>query len=55
MDVAIKGSVAVYLFGNVGVESWKIISITMLMLLFNLVFPTVVGSYFVFQFKPQKK
>lgn len=54
MDVAIKGSVAVYLFGNLGVESWKIISITSLMWLFNLVIPVVIGSYFVLRFKPQK-
>lgn len=54
MDVAIKGSVAVYLFGNLGVASWKIISITSLMWLFNLVIPVLVGTYFVLRFKPQK-
>ncbi|MEQ3661581.1 MAG: lysylphosphatidylglycerol synthase domain-containing protein [Flavobacterium sp.] len=54
MDVAIKGSVAVYLFGLIGVESWKIIAITSLMWLYNLVLPVLVGSYFVLHFKPQK-
>lgn len=54
MDVAIKGSVAVYLFGNLGVESWKILLITSLMWLFNLVFPVLIGSYFVLRFKPQR-
>ncbi|NJM80771.1 MAG: hypothetical protein HC854_16320 [Flavobacterium sp.] len=54
MDVAIKGSVAVYLFGNLDVESIKIISITSLMWLFNLVLPVVIGSYFVLRFKPEK-
>ncbi len=54
MDVAIKGSVAVYLFGLIGVESWKIIAITSLMWIFNLVLPVLVGSYFVLRFKPQK-
>lgn len=54
MDVAIKGSVAVYLFGNLGIESWKIISTTSLMWLFNLVLPVLIGSYFVLRFKPEK-
>lgn len=54
MDVAIKGSVAVYLFGLIGVESWKVIAITSLMWLYNLVLPVLVGSYFVLRFKPQK-
>lgn len=54
MDVAIKGSVAVYLFGLIGVESWKIIAITSLMWIFNLVLPVIIGSYFVLRFKPQK-
>ena len=54
MDVAIKGSVAVYLFSLLGVESWKIIAITSLMWIFNLVLPVLVGSYFVLRFKPQK-
>lgn len=55
MDVAIKGSVAVYLFGLIGVESWKIIAITSLMWIFNLVLPVIIGSYFVLQFKPNKE
>ena len=54
MDVAIKGSVAVYLFGLIGVESWKIIAITSLMWIFNLALPVIIGSYFVLRFKPQK-
>ena len=54
MDVAIKGSVAVYLFSLLGIESWKIIAITSLMWLYNLVLPVLVGSYFVLRFKPQK-
>ena len=54
MDVAIKGSVAVYLFSLLGIESWKIIAITSLMWIYNLVLPVLVGSYFVLRFKPQK-
>jgi hypothetical protein len=55
MDVAIKGSVAVYLFGQIGIESWKIITITSLMWLFNLVIPVIIGSGFVLKFKPVKE
>lgn len=55
MDVAVKGSVAVYLFGQIGVESWKIISITSLMWIFNLVLPVLFGSYFVLRFKTNLK
>lgn len=55
LDVAIKSSVAVYLFAKFGVLEWKIIMITSLMWIFNLFFPVLLGSYFVFQFKFQKK
>jgi hypothetical protein len=55
MDVAIKGSVAAYLFGQIGIESWKIIAITSLMWIFNLVLPVLIGSYFVLRFKPNLK
>ena len=54
-DVVIKGSVAVYLFGLIGVESWKIIAITSLMWVFNLVLPVLIGSYFVLRFKLNKE
>lgn len=55
LDVTIKSSVAVYLFAKFGVLEWKIIMITSLMWVFNLLFPVLLGSYFVFQFKFQKK
>jgi hypothetical protein len=55
LDVAIKGSVAVYLFGQLGIESWKVISITSLMWFFNLVLPVLIGSLFVLRFKPSKE
>ena len=51
MDVVIKGSVAAYLFGQIGIESWKIIAITSLMWIFNLVLPVLAGSYFVMRFR----
>ena len=53
MDVAIKGSVAVVLFGKLGVNQWTIVSITTLMWLLNLVIPVLIGSLFVLKFKPK--
>lgn len=53
MDVAIKGSVAVILFGKLGVNQWTIVSITTLMWLLNLVIPVLIGSLFVLKFKPK--
>lgn len=53
MDVAIKGSVALFLFSKLGVEDWKILTVTSLMWLFNLVLPVILGSYFVIRFKPK--
>lgn len=49
-DVVIKGSVAVYLFGFMGVNAVTILSIVTLMWLFNFVFPSIIGSYFVLKF-----
>lgn len=54
LDVTVKGSVAIYLFGTYGIESWKIITITTIMWLFNLVIPVLIGSYFVLRYKPVK-
>lgn len=53
MDVAIKGSVALFLFSKLGVEDWKTLTVTSLMWLFNLVLPVILGSYFVIRFKPK--
>lgn len=54
MDVVIKGSVAVFLFGKLGVNEWIIVSITFLMWLFNLLIPVVIGSFHVLRFKPKE-
>jgi len=51
LDIVIKGSVAVFLFSNLGVSAHKIITITSIMWLLNLVLPVVVGSFFVLRFK----
>jgi hypothetical protein len=54
MDVVIKGSVAVFLFGKLGVNEWIVVSITFLMWLFNLLIPVVIGSFYVLRFKPKE-
>lgn len=53
-DVVIKGSVAVYLFGMIGVNSLTVLSIVTLMWLLNFMLPSVFGSYYVLNFKLPK-
>jgi len=52
-DVILKSAVAVFIFSFFEVEEIKIISISLLMWIFNFVFPALIGSYFVFTFKPK--
>jgi hypothetical protein len=51
LDFAVKGSVAVYFFGLLGVNEWIVVFITTLMWFLNVVLPVVVGSYYVLNFK----
>ncbi|MFV8332034.1 hypothetical protein [Flavobacterium sp. GSP14] len=51
LDFAVKGSVAVYFFGILGVNEWIVIFISTLMWFLNVVLPVVIGSYFVLNFK----
>lgn len=51
LDFAVKGSVAVYFFGLLGVNEWIVVFITTLMWLLNVVIPVIIGSYFVLNFK----
>ncbi len=53
-DVVIKGGVAVYLFGLLGVPELPILIITTLMWILNLAIPAIIGSYFVLIFKQPK-
>ncbi|RXJ43782.1 hypothetical protein ESZ48_18735 [Gelidibacter gilvus] len=53
-DVVIKGGVAVYLFGLLGVPEFIILSIVTLMWILNFVFPSFIGSYHVLRFKLPK-
>lgn len=53
-DVIIKGSVAVYIFTTVHVNEFTILSIVLLMWILNFVLPSILGSYYVLTFTPQK-
>ena len=51
LDFAVKGSVAVYFFGILGVNEWIVIFISTLMWFLNVVLPLIIGSYYVLNFK----
>lgn len=53
LDFAIKGSVAVFFFGKLGVNEWIVIFISTVMWFLNVVLPVVIGSYYVLKFKPK--
>ena len=55
LDFAVKGSVAVYFFGLLGVNEWIVVFITALMWFLNVVIPVLLGSYFVLNFKMKSK
>lgn len=55
-DVVVKGGVAVYLFSFIDVSELIVLSTVTLMWILNFVFPSILGSYYVLQFKlPEKK
>jgi len=51
VDFAVRGSVAVYFFGILGVNEWVVVLAATLQWLLNIVLPVAVGSYFVFRFR----
>ena len=55
LDFAVKGSVAVYFFGLLGVNEWIVVFISTLMWFLNVVLPVVIGSYYVLNFKAKWK
>ncbi|WP_026703425.1 lysylphosphatidylglycerol synthase transmembrane domain-containing protein [Flavobacterium soli] len=55
LDFAVKGSVAVYFFGNLGVNEWIVVFISTLMWFLNVVLPVFIGSFYVFKFKSKWK
>jgi hypothetical protein len=53
LDFAVKGSVAVYFFGILGVNEWVVVFVTTLMWFLNVVLPVIIGSYYVLNFTPR--
>lgn len=51
LDFAVKGSVAVFFFGFLGINEWVIVTISTLMWFLNVVIPVTLGSYFILKFK----
>jgi hypothetical protein len=51
LDFAVKGSVAIFFFGILGVNEWIVIFVSTLMWFLNVVLPVVIGSYYVLNFK----
>ena len=54
LDFALKGSVAIFLFGLFGVNEWVIAIVATLIWLLNLVIPISIGSLFVLFYSPKK-
>ncbi|RRJ93807.1 lysylphosphatidylglycerol synthase domain-containing protein [Flavobacterium macacae] len=55
LDFAVKGSVAVYFFGNLGINDWIVVFISTLIWFLNVVLPVLIGSFYVFKFKSKWK
>lgn len=55
IDFALKGSIAIYLFGFFGVDSWIVTIVAALIWLLNLVIPISIGSIFLLIFNPKKR
>ncbi|MCG9791632.1 lysylphosphatidylglycerol synthase transmembrane domain-containing protein [Flavobacterium algicola] len=54
LDFAVKGSVAIYFFGILGVNEWVIIFVSTLMWFLNVVIPVIFGSFYVLNFKTSR-
>ena len=51
LDFAVKGSVAIFFFGILGVNEWIVIFVSTLMWFLNVVLPVFIGSYYVLSFE----
>lgn len=51
LDFTLKGSLAIYFFGKLGVNEWVTVFVTTLMWFLNIVLPVIIGSYYVIVFK----
>lgn len=50
LDFVVRGGVAVYFFGLLGVNEWIVMLVVFLIWLLNVVLPVVIGSFFVMRF-----
>jgi len=55
LDFAVKGSVAIYFFGILGVNEWIVVFISTLMWFLNVVLPVIIGVYYVLNFKTKTR
>ncbi len=53
LDFAVKGSVAVFFFGKLGINDWIVVFVATLMWFLNVVLPVVMGCYYVLKYKPK--
>lgn len=54
-DVVIRGGVSVGLFSLVGVAELPVLSVVLSMWILNFVFPSLIGSYYLFTYQPSYK
>ena len=50
-DWVIKGSIAIWLFGLIGLNELTVATVTSFMWIFNFAIPSLIGSVFVLNFK----
>jgi hypothetical protein len=55
LDFAVRGSLAVFFFGLMGVNEWIVVFAATLQWLLNIVIPVALGSYYVFRFKTERE
>lgn len=55
LDVAIKGSIGMYLFGLFGINEWIVLFAASVMWIFNYLLPSTIGSFYVLKYRPQWK
>jgi len=53
LDFVVKGGVAIWFFDKLNIDEFIVLFISTFMWLFNVVFPVIIGSYFVLTYKTQ--
>ncbi|MHC5361184.1 hypothetical protein [Myroides sp. LJL110] len=54
LEFAVKGSIAMFIFSNLGVNQWIVALVATLIWLLNIVLPVSIGAYFVLTFRFKK-